>query len=235
MTSALPTAAVGALITTTFATDFATFLLPQGQVGIAVHGCIEFLIHSAQAQLNHYIQQPLANAANPHRALLLLGIVNMFNETSRDCSKDVLLSQPQFRSILPYFDLMYGDANHCYFRTPEGTQDFFLQHNGFPQGNPLPSILSCLVLHILLEQLNTCARHRATQRLMAKDPGNDSLGSQASTSSFIDDTFAFLPYKDLLPFFQDFKELGLSLGNRLNRTKTLISHYYLDSPLPSHL
>ena len=226
---------VGALITTTFATDFATFLLPQGQVGIAVHGGIEFLIHSAQAQLDHYIQQPIANANNPHRALLLLDIVNMFNETSRDCAKDVLLSQPQFRSILPYFDLMYGDANHCYFRTPDGTQDSFLQHEGFPQGDPLASILSCLVLHRLLEQLNIRARHRATQRLAAKDPGDDGIGSHAATSSFIDDTFTFLPYDDLLPFLKDFKELGPPLGIRLNRTKTLILTTTSDRPSHAHL
>jgi hypothetical protein len=213
---------VGALITATFSADFATFLLPQGQMGIAVHGGIDFLIHSAQTQLDHYIQQPLANGQHPHRALLLLDIENMFNETSREAAKEVLLSKPQFRSLLPYFDLMYGEANHCYFRTPQGDQDFFLQNEGFPQGDPLASILSCLVLHRLLEQLNARAHTRAQLRLATKNPGDDGLGSQAATSSFIDDTFAYLTYEDLLPFILDFKELGAPLGIRLNRSKTQI-------------
>jgi hypothetical protein len=36
----------GDVITNTFAADFAKLLLPQGQVGIIIHGGIEFLIHS---------------------------------------------------------------------------------------------------------------------------------------------------------------------------------------------
>jgi hypothetical protein len=109
---------IGALIFTTYAEDFASFLLPHGQMGIAARGGIEFLIHTAQAQLDHCMQQPLLKGHHPQRALLLLDIINMFNKTSRACAKDVLLSQPQFCSLLPYFELMYGKDNHCYFRTP---------------------------------------------------------------------------------------------------------------------
>jgi hypothetical protein len=178
-------------------------------MGIAAHGGIEFLIHTAQAQLDHHAQQPLAKGHHPQRALLLLDIINIFNETSRACAQEALLSQPQFRSLLlPYFELMHGEANHCYFRTPEGDLSSFLQAEGFRQGDPLASILSCLVLHHLLEQLNTRALCRARLRLTAKIPRDNGKGSQAATSSFIDDTFAFLPYEDLALFIQDFKELG---------------------------
>jgi hypothetical protein len=107
-------------------------------------------------------------------------------------------------------------------RTPEGALSSFLQAEGFPQGDPLASILACLVLHRLLEQLNTRALHRARLRLPAKIPGDDGKGSQAATSSFMDDTFAFLPYEDLALFIQEFKELGPPLGIRLNRSKTKI-------------
>jgi hypothetical protein len=93
----------GTIITDIFAADFAKLLLPQGQVGIAIHGGIEFLIHSAQTQLDHYIRQPMASKALPQCALLLLDIVNMFNETSREHAKDVLLSKPQFHGLIPYF------------------------------------------------------------------------------------------------------------------------------------
>jgi hypothetical protein len=67
---------IGALITSTYAPDFAQLLLPQGQVGITVKGGIELLIqqHSAQIQLNQYMQQPIDNHQHPQRALLLLNI-----------------------------------------------------------------------------------------------------------------------------------------------------------------
>jgi hypothetical protein len=226
---------IGALITSTYAPDFAQLLLPQGQVGIAVKGGIELLIHSAQIQLNQYIQQPIDNHQHPQRALLLLDIVNMFNETSRDCAKDVLLSHPEFHPLLPYFDLMYGTYNECFYKTPDGAQDRFLQHEGFPQGDPLATILSCLVLHRLLEQLNARLLQRAKTRLNSKQAGDDGLGSQSATSSFIDDTFAYLTYEDLAPFLQDFKELGPPLGIRLNRTKTKILTTTSTQPSSTHL
>jgi hypothetical protein len=194
----------------------------SGQCMVLIMPCIELLIHSAQIQLNQYIQQPIDNHQHPQRALLLLDIVNMFNETSRDCAKDVLLSHPEFHPLLPYFDLMYGTYNECFYKTPDGAQDRFLQHEGFPQGDPLATILSCLVLHRLLEQLNARLLQRAKTRLNSKQAGDDGLGSQSATSSFIDDTFAYLTYEDLAPFLQDFKELGPPLGIRLNRTKTKI-------------
>jgi hypothetical protein len=113
-------------------------------MGIAVHGGIEFLIHTAQAQLDHHMQQPLAKGHHPQRALLLPNIINMFNETSRACAQEVLLSQPQFRSLLPYFELMCGEANHCYFRTPKGDLSSFLQAEGFPQEGDPPSSTASL-------------------------------------------------------------------------------------------
>jgi hypothetical protein len=55
----------------------------EGQfIGIAIPGGIDFLLHSVQAQLHQYIDRPVESNLSPHRALLLLDIVNMFNEVS---------------------------------------------------------------------------------------------------------------------------------------------------------
>jgi hypothetical protein len=82
---------------------------------------------------------------------------------------------------------MYGAANRCYFTTPDGSTDFFLQHEGFPQGNPLAPVMACLVLHQLLEPLNSGLIARATNRLESKLSGDDGLGSLAATFFYIDD------------------------------------------------
>jgi hypothetical protein len=204
----------------TFSARFSTLLIQQGQFGVAIPGGINFLLHSAQAQLYQYIDRPTEANKSPHRALLLLDIVNMFNEVSRDAARKILSTQPHFSALLPYFDLMYGSANRCYFTTPEGMTDFFLQHEGFPQGDPLAPVLACLVLHQLLEPLNAGLSNRATARLLSKIPGDDGNGSLAATSSYIDDTCAFLDYSDLPWFLQTFSSLGQPLGIKLNRSKT---------------
>jgi hypothetical protein len=212
----------GAYIMHTFSVRFSALLIQQGQFGIAIPGGIDFLLHSAQAQLYQYIDRPIMANKSPHRALLLLDIVNMFNEVSRNAARKILSTQPHFQALLPYFDLMYGSANRCYFTTPEGTTDFFLQHEGFPQGDPLAPVLACLVLHQLLEPLNAGLSDRAATRLLSKATGGDGNGSLAATSSYIDDTCAFLDYSDLPWFLQTFSSLGLPLGIRLNQSKTKI-------------
>jgi hypothetical protein len=187
----------GAYIMNSFAPRFSALLLQQGQFGIAIQGGIDFLLHSAQAQVYQYIDRPMESKLPPHRALLLLDIVNMFNEVSRDAARSILSKQPHFQALLPYFDLMYGSANRCYFTTPDGSTDFFLQHEGFPQGDPLAPVLACLVLHQLLEPLNAGLADRASNRLKTKYSGDDGLGSHAATFSYIDDTCSFLSYLDL--------------------------------------
>jgi hypothetical protein len=121
----------GAYIMHTFSPCFAVLLIQQGQFSIAIPGSINFLLHSAHAQLYQYIDCPVESNHSPHRALPLLDIVNMFNEVSCDTARSILSTEPHFQSLLPYFDLMYGSANCCYFTTPNGTTNVFLQHEGF--------------------------------------------------------------------------------------------------------
>jgi hypothetical protein len=213
---------VGSTIAAIFADDFASLLLPYGQFGVAVSGGIDFMFHLATAQFDNFITKPLQADKPPTRALLLLDIVNMFNQLSRDAARDALESEPILHSILPYFDLMYSSANYCYFSRPDGTLDYFAQEEGFPQGDPLSVVLSCLVLLQLLKPLNTLLQQRADDRCAAHDYGDDGLGSRSATTSFIDDTGSFLPYEDLTAFIEYFTKYGPPLGIHLNTTKTKI-------------
>ena len=155
---------VGSLIATIFADDFASLLLPFGQFGVAVSGGIDFMSHLATAQFDNFIAKPLKAGKAPTRALLLLDIINMFNQLSRDAARDALAAEPTLHSILPYFDLMYSTANYCYFTRPDGTLDYFAQEEGFPQGDPLSVALVCMVLLQLLRPLNTHLKQRAEDR-----------------------------------------------------------------------
>jgi hypothetical protein len=142
---------------------------------------------------------------------------------------------------------MYGEANHCYFRNTDGTQDLFLQHEGFPQGNSLATILSCmvLVLHLLLKQLkqlNNRLHLHALHHLHSRNASDGGQGSQSATHSFINDTFTFLPCEDLLTFIHDFKgsphfhpgfQRTAPLGIKLNCTKTKILITTSTQPLHS--
>jgi hypothetical protein len=86
----------------------------------------------------------------------------------------------------------------------------------------------------LLKQLNEQLCLRAQHCLHSRNPGDDGQGSHsASTHSFIDDTFVFLPYEDLLTFIRDFKELGPPLGIKLNHTNTKIFTTTSTQPSPS--
>ena len=115
---------------------------------------------------------------------------------------------------------MYGSSNRCYFICPDGSSDYFLQHKGIPQGDPLAPVLACLVLHQLLASINKQLLQRASLRLRSCQPGNNGYGSLAATLSYINDTFLFLMYEDLPWFIQSFSSLGLPLGIQLNLHKT---------------
>jgi hypothetical protein len=69
-----------------FHNQIVKFLLPYGQFGIAVPVGNDFVIHSTQSLINRY----LPHHTTCTRAILLLDLVNMFNEVSHDACHDVL-------------------------------------------------------------------------------------------------------------------------------------------------
>jgi hypothetical protein len=107
----------------------ATFLIPHGQLAINVPGGLDFIIHSTQAQIQHYIDIP-----NPTRALLTLDITNMFNAISRQACRHTISQNPTLHALLPVFDLLYRTSNTCWYQTDTQSYDNFPQPEGFTQG-----------------------------------------------------------------------------------------------------
>jgi hypothetical protein len=206
------------LAITVLSGDAAQFLLPQGQQGIGIPSGLDFVIHSTMADLEQHLS---INA--PTWALLLLDIVNMFNTVSRKACHSVLVAHDKFSTLIPFFDIIYSVNNPCWHRQPDGTFATFDQAEGFTQGCPLSPFFTCLVLHILLTDLNTSLRlHALTRHTDHTFPGDDGMGSLAQTKSYLNNTNIVLPYRDLTWFIHAFAEQGAPLSIYLNHTKTKI-------------
>ena len=177
---------LGKYIMEYFGHQFAAFLLPVGQYGIALRGGLDFILHMTRANIDRYLNKP----NDPTRVLLLLDIKNMFNSCSRAAVRDLLATHQAFRPLLPFFDFLYGTPNRCYYFDHQGNVDFFTQEEGFAQGCPLGPIFSALCFYLLLQPLQAELQSRAATRQTAEDPGDDGFGSEPSTASYLDDTVA---------------------------------------------
>ena len=85
------------------------------------------------------------------RAMPLLDLTNMFNETSWKAARDKLQAHPQLCQMLLFFDLLHDDVIHCFFMDADQVIQCFLQIEGHSQGCPLGPFFSCLTLLHLLE------------------------------------------------------------------------------------
>jgi hypothetical protein len=149
----------------------------------------------------------------PTRALLLLDIVNMFNAVSREACRSVLATHDKFNALIHFFDILYSVNIPCWYRQPDGTFATFDQAEGFTQGCPLSPFFVCLVIHILLTDLNASLRLcTLTCHTNHTFPGDDGIGSLAQTKSYLDHTNNILPYQDLTRFIRAFAERGAPLG-----------------------
>jgi hypothetical protein len=209
----------GSLIMTIFHNEIVQYLLPDGQFGIAVPGGTDYVIHSTQSLIDQFLSDP----TNSSRVILLLDLINMFNEVSRLACHDVLFTTISLAPIIRYFDLLYSHDNTCWIRTPTREWTHIIQADGFAQGDPLGPLFSALTLSKLLKQINTLLLERSTFRLNHHlQPNDDTLGSQSHTASIVDDTSIALPYADLPYFLEKFTELGRPLGIKLALAKTHI-------------
>jgi hypothetical protein len=134
-----------------FHNQIVKFLLPNGQFGIAVLGGTDFVIHSTQSLIDCYLPHHTTST----RAILLLNLVNMFNEVSCDACHDILASNPSLSPIICFFNILYSHSNTSWVHTPSHTWDTIIQDEGFTQGNPLGPLFSALTLSILLNQINS--------------------------------------------------------------------------------
>lgn len=205
---------MGSIIMRHMSHDFASYLTPQGQLGVGIRGGLDTLVHLTQVMLDKYITSLQKQGKSPTHALLLLDITNMFNAVSRESARATLLKHPAFRKLVPFFDLLYSEPNRCWYRRPNGTWTFFLQHEGYAQGCPLSPVFASLVLHEVLVIINKELAERATER-----GDNDDISFIAA---YFDDCQSFLKYIDLLWFILRFIQLGAPHGIIINFDKTKI-------------
>jgi hypothetical protein len=168
--------------------------------------------------------QRYINSVSPadlHRVLILLDLVNMFNEVSRKAVLDLLYSEPQFNCLIPPFLAFYGQPNKCHFINSDGQFDAFSQVEGFAQGCPLAGMFASLGLHVLLKQINGELAVRAAER-KAQHPGDDGAGSLSAALAYLDDTFNYAPIIDVFYFLLRFIQLGPLRGLILGCPKTKI-------------
>jgi hypothetical protein len=196
-----------ATLMTIYGRTIADQLVPHGQFGIAIPGGLDFIVHSTQAQIQTYV-------TTHQRALVTLDIANMFNAISRQACRHTIALEQSLHPLLPYFDLLYSNANTCWFQKPDHTYDNFPQPEGFTQGCPLSGAFADLVLTLVLQPINNAL----TQRIKHRDPS----AIPPSTMSYHDDTSIVLPYQDIEWFLTTFQQLGNPLGIQLNLSKTQI-------------
>lgn len=196
-----------ATLMTAHGPTIADFLVPHGQMGIAIPGGLDFIVHSTQAQIQTYI-------TTHQRALITLDIENMFNAISRQACRHTIIQEPTLQPLCPYFDLLYSKSNLCWYQTPERQYLNFPQQEGFTQGCPLSGAFADIVLTLVLQPIN----EQMEQRILARDP----TAHPPRTLSYHDDTSAIVPYPDIKWFLDTFQQLGNPLGISLNLHKTQI-------------
>jgi hypothetical protein len=121
---------IGKYLIQVFAPQIAALFLPLGQLGIAVKGSIDLIIHTTKLQLELYL-----SPNQETRALPILDLENMFNKTSRIAAQDELISHPILRTMLPFVQLLYNQPAHCFF---------YQHHHPFPpRRRSLPGLSPC--------------------------------------------------------------------------------------------
>ena len=131
---------LGRYLISVFTPEIAKLFLRYGQLGIAIKGSIEIIVHATKLQLEKYLSPGVET-----RALPLLDLENMFNKASRLAAQDQLQNQPTLRLMLPFVKLLYSTPTHCYYQNSSNQISYFLQEEGHCQGCPLAGFLSCLV------------------------------------------------------------------------------------------
>ena len=215
----------GKYIMEAYTPDIASHLIPTGQFGISTQGGLQYLIDYTRSQLHRYLDK-----GDTPRVLLLLDLLNMFNQVSRQAIRDHLHNHPIFRSLLPLFDLFYGQANLCFYRDAHGNLKHFTQEEGVAQGCPLGPFLAALCLSILLTDLAPHLHHRALTRKEQGALGDDGRGTHSALASYLDDTSGVVSPLDIPFILNFFVTKGPPLGLFLNFSKTKILTTTTGSP-----
>ena len=158
----------------------------------------------------------------------------MFNACSRTRCREILQSHPATKPLVSLFDLLYSNDTTNWYQDQHGKNQTLNQPEGFSQGCPLSPLFACLVLATLTATINKNLSTRALERIKQHLLCDDNMGGTSHTASVMDDTSVCLLHQDLLPFLQNFEQLGQQFGIHLNKAKTkILSSTNGHSPLPA--
>ena len=154
-------------------------------------------------------------------------ILNMpsFPSTYAICSTkcptlSTLRNTPALHPLLPYYRLLYDGPNTCWYKPAhDSTHQYFLQHEGHAQGDPLSGAFSSIPLALLLDQIRPQLIQRQQQQQSLTNPTTPQPLLHAPRC-YMDDTSVLLHHEDISWFINQFLQHGPQFGIHLNLTKT---------------
>jgi len=94
----------------------------------------------------------------------------------------------KFPHLLPLFDILYFNNTKCWYRKSDGSRNFIWRQEGSSQGCPFAAFLAGLVLHDVIDTINSELAQRATDRKSQNKDSDDGQGTRALIMSYIGDT-----------------------------------------------
>ena len=200
---------------------FTKYLLPYNYA-IGVRGGTNFIYHTLSCEVDKYMKRTKEETSTnpPTRCLISLDIQNMFNEISRQKTKEIISNN--FPHLIKYTNLLINEPTQCWYLKPSGGWDFFNQEEGLPQGCPFSPVFAALVLHSIIKPIDKELKKRAQTRYEKGLLGDDKKGSRTNLMAYVDDLNCVIPYEDAYFFCKKFKELATKIGLKLNNKKSSI-------------
>ena len=198
---------------------FALYLLPYN-FAVGVPNGMDFIIKTMQMSIERFIDQPQQENKSPTRAAVFVDLTNMFNSVSRHELFDIIAND--FPELYNFTSLLYDTDGTVHYKWNQTKWKQLEMEDGVSQGCPLSPIFATLVLHRILQPLDTALKERAKARLQQGNPGDDGFGSIAHLLAYMDDISSTVAHEDIEFFCNEIERLGVSRGCIVNPQKTRI-------------
>ena len=188
------------------------------QLGVAVAGGADILVHTVQAALEQH----------PEWAYGTIDIANAYNEVSRAVIERELLAH--FPDLWSFYKVCYGGAPDLVFGVWDQALGSYTRHvipsaEGVQQGDPLACVYFALALHPALRSVAERHGCRVAVPLAITEQGTESRAGEGLSlaSAFFDDTSLLGPPEAVAAAMRDLFELVPALmGARVREDKCLV-------------
>ena len=198
---------------------FALHLLPYN-FAVGVPNGMDFIIKTMQLSIDRFIAQPQQLNKLPTRSAVFIDLTNMFNSVSRHELFDIIAND--FPELYNFTSLLYDVDGKVHYKWNQTDWKQLYMEDGVNQGCPLSPIFATLVLHRILQPLDTALKERASARLQTGDLGDDGFGSITHLLAYMDDISSTVAHEDIEFFCTEIERLGVRRGCLVNPHKTRI-------------